>query len=467
MRGLHPGHEIQPCHLRRLPAGAVLDSSSRASSGLPAPPPCAPCGPASAWRRATRRAPPTPTRVSGRRPSSSLRPPSRQRNFPRIFLRPPRHPCPPEPPSLGQRDAFTTFQLLTAFIWKARVVALRLPPEEEATLAAAVDARKRLSRRLPAGYYGNVLAFPAATTTVEKLSKNQLGYAAELIKKAVGAVDDEYVQSTADLLVLRGRSHAMGVNPFFVSNLTQLGLEKVDFGWGRAVFAGPAAGPTQGSPACAMPDGPVVVYTPHGNPLRHPIPHGRATVACRNHHHRSPNLYPFISPWPVCRRSLSTRAPALDASAALAAASVAAAAAAVALLPLLPFLLLLVVVLLLALLLRRLREILRSIGERGGGEVSCLIESEPAFKSSRSIGFQLPRSRSIAVTSGHGIGGGEEGEAKRRGWAALWPFLRSAAEEAEGVKLLRWRSGSEGGGEGKGKGRHWHFLSPMKAFGLR
>nr|CAD1837628.1 unnamed protein product [Ananas comosus var. bracteatus] len=38
-------------------------------------------------------------------------------------------------------------------------------------------------------------------------------------------------------------------------------------------------GPTQGSPACAAPNGPVVVCTPHGNPLRHPIPHGRATVA--------------------------------------------------------------------------------------------------------------------------------------------------------------------------------------------
>nr|CAD1824640.1 unnamed protein product [Ananas comosus var. bracteatus] len=39
------------------------------------------------------------------------------------------------------------------------------------------------------------------------------------------------------------------------------------------------SGSTQGSPACAAPNGPVVVYTPHGNPLRHPIPHGRATVA--------------------------------------------------------------------------------------------------------------------------------------------------------------------------------------------
>nr|CAD1832913.1 unnamed protein product [Ananas comosus var. bracteatus] len=39
------------------------------------------------------------------------------------------------------------------------------------------------------------------------------------------------------------------------------------------------SGPTQGSPACAAPNGPVVVHTPHGNPLRHPIPHGRATVA--------------------------------------------------------------------------------------------------------------------------------------------------------------------------------------------
>nr|CAD1837587.1 unnamed protein product [Ananas comosus var. bracteatus] len=36
---------------------------------------------------------------------------------------------------------------------------------------------------------------------------------------------------------------------------------------------------SQGSPTCAAPNGPVVVYTPHGNPLRHSIPHGRATVA--------------------------------------------------------------------------------------------------------------------------------------------------------------------------------------------
>nr|CAD1830193.1 unnamed protein product [Ananas comosus var. bracteatus] len=60
----------------------------------------------------------------------------------------------------------------------------------------------------------------------------------------------------------------------------------------------------------------------------------------RNHHtatpavprHLRPNLHPFLSPLPACRRSLSTRAPALpsalDAPAALAAASVAAAAAA-------------------------------------------------------------------------------------------------------------------------------------------
>nr|CAD1831611.1 unnamed protein product [Ananas comosus var. bracteatus] len=42
-------------------------------------------------------------------------------------------------------------------------------------------------------------------------------------------------------------------------------------------------GSTQDSSACAAPNGPVVVYTPHGNPLRHPIPHGRATVALLPH----------------------------------------------------------------------------------------------------------------------------------------------------------------------------------------
>ncbi|KAM0934139.1 putative protein OCTOPUS [Dioscorea sansibarensis] len=71
------------------------------------------------------------------------------------------------------------------------------------------------------------------------------------------------------------------------------------------------------------------------------------------------------------------------------------------------------------------------------GRVSNLIESEPAFRRSRSVAVPLVRRRAV---------GGDPG---RRGWvAALWPF--------------RMKSRSMTAGKGNGWG--WHFPSPIKAF---
>ena len=79
-------------------------------------------------------------------------------------------------------------------------------------------------------------------TIAEKLCKKPLGYALELVKKAKNKVNDEYMRSSADMLVIRGRPHFTVVRTFVVSDLTRVGFKNVDVGWGKPVYGGPAKG---------------------------------------------------------------------------------------------------------------------------------------------------------------------------------------------------------------------------------
>ncbi|KAM1061516.1 hypothetical protein ACFX2A_026537 [Malus domestica] len=95
--------------------------------------------------------------------------------------------------------------------------------------------------RLPLGYCGNAFAFPTAVSKAEPLCKNPLGYALELVKKAKATMNEEYLRSVADLLVLRGRPQYSSTGSYFlVSDNTRAGFGDVNFGWGQPVFAGPA-----------------------------------------------------------------------------------------------------------------------------------------------------------------------------------------------------------------------------------
>ncbi|KAM0935275.1 putative benzyl alcohol O-benzoyltransferase [Dioscorea sansibarensis] len=108
-----------------------------------------------------------------------------------------------------------------------------------------VSARGKEGDRLPVGYYGNVFAYPAAVSKVKSLCGNPLEYALELVKKAKSqGMTREYLQSVADLMVLRGRPHPRFTIAgwYLVSDLTRAGIENVDFGWGKAVYGGPAKG---------------------------------------------------------------------------------------------------------------------------------------------------------------------------------------------------------------------------------
>ncbi|CAL9079709.1 unnamed protein product [Musa textilis] len=110
-------------------------------------------------------------------------------------------------------------------------------------------------------------------------------------------------------------------------------------------------------------------------------------------------------------------------------------------------------------------------GDGAVGPVSQLIESEPAFRRSRSVPFQFLRSRSAASSVSDVAPLPRPGGGKRS--ALLRAFWRvPAREEPADGKLCRsksvaaGRSQDAGSGEdgGRGKGRRWHFPNPIQAF---
>ncbi|KAM3682626.1 hypothetical protein ACB098_12G087000 [Castanea mollissima] len=131
----------------------------------------------------------------------------------------------------------STFEELTACLWRCHTMAIQLDSEDEVRLIFAINVRNKFN--LPIGYYGNGIAVSLALTTAGKLCQNPLEYALELIKSAKNNVTEEYVRSLTDLLVIKGRPFLTMVHSYFVSDITRIRFEALDFGLGKAAFGGP------------------------------------------------------------------------------------------------------------------------------------------------------------------------------------------------------------------------------------
>ncbi|KAJ0735921.1 putative benzyl alcohol O-benzoyltransferase [Helianthus annuus] len=132
----------------------------------------------------------------------------------------------------------TTFDVVTACIWRCRTIALQPNPEDDMRLLIIVNARSKFKTPLPVGYYGNVICSPAAVSKARDLCSKPLGHALELVRKAKSEVSEEYVRSIADLMAIRGRP-TWTFGRYIVSDLTRTRLLELDFGWGKAAYAGP------------------------------------------------------------------------------------------------------------------------------------------------------------------------------------------------------------------------------------
>ncbi|KAK4367170.1 hypothetical protein RND71_015050 [Anisodus tanguticus] len=136
------------------------------------------------------------------------------------------------------QSSFTSFEVLSAHIWKSWATSLNLPPNQTVKLLFTVNIRNRVKPSLPSGYYGNGFVLGCAQASARDLVEKGLGYASGLVKRAKERVDDEYVREVVESVSWSGTSpDSVGV--LIMSQWSRLGLEKVDIGMGRPVEVGP------------------------------------------------------------------------------------------------------------------------------------------------------------------------------------------------------------------------------------
>ncbi|XP_057964391.1 methanol O-anthraniloyltransferase-like [Malania oleifera] len=136
----------------------------------------------------------------------------------------------------------TTFEVVTACLWKCRTSALALRPDETIRISFAINARGKHVVPLPSGFYGNAFVYPAQVSKAQSLCEGSLGFAVEMVKKVKAQMSEEYMRSVADFMVMKGRPLYKAEGTYIISDTTRVGFGEVDFGWGKPVHAGIAAG---------------------------------------------------------------------------------------------------------------------------------------------------------------------------------------------------------------------------------
>nr|GMD77897.1 methanol O-anthraniloyltransferase-like [Ipomoea batatas] len=134
----------------------------------------------------------------------------------------------------------TTFELITACLWKCRTIALQSNPNATVRLTFPTDMRQKslAGLKLSPGYYGNAIVMQSATSSAKLLCDSPITYAIQLIREAKNKVNADYVKSVIDFMVTRGRPRMSVLRNMLVSDISRIGMEKIDFGWGDAIYAG-------------------------------------------------------------------------------------------------------------------------------------------------------------------------------------------------------------------------------------
>ncbi|KAL2544394.1 HXXXD-type acyl-transferase family protein [Forsythia ovata] len=110
--------------------------------------------------------------------------------------------------SLGNFGRCSRFDLIAAYLWKCRTIALNpADPNEVVRLSAVTNARGKPGLNIPTGYYGNGFTSPVALSVARIMCTSPLSYAIQLIQNANAQQSEEYIKSVADLLVL---NHSVG-----------------------------------------------------------------------------------------------------------------------------------------------------------------------------------------------------------------------------------------------------------------
>ncbi|XP_037469381.1 acyl transferase 1-like [Triticum dicoccoides] len=135
----------------------------------------------------------------------------------------------------------TSFELLTAVMWRCRTVALGYEHHQRVGLMFSMNVRGggKCHGLVPHGFYGNALFYPVADTTAGELSGNPLSYTLGLIREAKRNMTDDNMESMVDFMAsLHGRPPLTIDKMYEVSDMKWIGQEALDFQWAKRVGGG-------------------------------------------------------------------------------------------------------------------------------------------------------------------------------------------------------------------------------------
>ncbi|CAN1295765.1 Omega-hydroxypalmitate O-feruloyl transferase [Linum perenne] len=132
----------------------------------------------------------------------------------------------------------STFKALTAFVWRARTIALKMAHDQLTRVIVVVNARDKFEPPLPKGYFGNAIKFMPVTCMARELVNEPLSYAVGLIQDAIDRVDDGLLRSTIDYYELTKADRSLGFT-CISSAWGGLAFGSTNLGWGEPVATGP------------------------------------------------------------------------------------------------------------------------------------------------------------------------------------------------------------------------------------
>ncbi|KAK3157459.1 hypothetical protein QOZ80_2AG0122670 [Eleusine coracana subsp. coracana] len=143
-------------------------------------------------------------------------------------------------------NSVTSFELLTAIMWRCRTIALGYKANQQVRLMITMNARGKWNRHtlIPRGYYGNAHLSPILEATVDELCNQPLANTVELVRKTKLSVTKACMKSMVDTIALTGQWPPLMMDRIYeVSDTKWIATSVTRFGWAELVGGGiPLAG---------------------------------------------------------------------------------------------------------------------------------------------------------------------------------------------------------------------------------
>ncbi|XP_074283746.1 putative acetyltransferase At3g50280 [Silene latifolia] len=138
----------------------------------------------------------------------------------------------------SKTNTISSFQALTAFVWKSVVRATSRPANEVTKCRLAINNRPRFDPPLPNNYFGNCVNVLATSTTVDELLNHDLGWVASQLHHLVVNYNDKVVRDELEQWLISPvffRLDMLASPGITMSSSPRFDMYGNDFGLGKPV----------------------------------------------------------------------------------------------------------------------------------------------------------------------------------------------------------------------------------------